>query len=80
MIFLYAAELAANRRRDGAKGADSRLIPQSDVRDQHGEELESGDELMVSAEGRVIVTPVEDASVGAVLESRARETGARTMY
>ncbi len=31
---------------------------------------------MVSAEGRVIVTPVEDASVGAVLQTRQGHGGA----
>ncbi len=36
---------------------------------EHGEELESGDQLMVSAEGGVIVAPVEDASVLAVLQT-----------
>ncbi len=40
------------------------------MRDQHGEELESGDELMVSAERGVIVAAVEDASVRAVLKTR----------
>ncbi len=55
MIFLYPAELAPYRRRDGAIGVNATFVTEGDVRNEHGEELESGDQLMVSAEGRVIV-------------------------
>ena len=47
------AELAANRRRDGAVAEDPALVPERNVRQEHGEELEAGDELMVAAEARV---------------------------
>ncbi len=72
------AELAANRRRDGAVAEDPALvperIPERNVRQEHGEELEAAGELMVAAEARVETgAPVKNA---AILEPLERDGGA----
>ena len=46
------------------------------MRNEHGEELESGDELMVSAEGRVIVASVQHAAIIEILQPREGDRGA----
>ncbi len=71
------AELAANRRGDGAVAENPALVPERNVQQEHGEELEARDELMVAAEARVETgAPVKDAAIIEILEPLERHGGA----
>jgi hypothetical protein len=51
------------------------------VREEHGEELEARDELMVAAEARVQTgAPVKDAAIIQILEPLERHRGALKMF
>src|SRR6266542_2919365 len=55
---LDPAGLLAERGGEGAIGADGHFVPQRDVRDEEGEEVEGGEELVVAAEAGVEAGPL----------------------
>ena len=70
LIFpIHPTELPANGGRECAVGMDAALVPQRNVREEHGEELDAAGELVVAPKPRMeLGASVKDATVVLVLE------------
>ncbi len=63
LVLLDPPELSTYRRRDRAVTMNATFKTEGDVCDEHGEELDAGDELVIAAEAGVRIAAVKNFSI-----------------